>query len=267
MGSTFGSELSVAEKAASEAGKIIKENFGRVAAGYKEDRTVITETDTQCEEIIKSRLLDGFPEYSFLGEETGRIERGERVWVVDPLDGTMNFFMGNPLCCVAIALVENGEPLIGVTFAPILDETFSAAKGEGATLNGLEMHVSRKTDISRSVVSLAHLKDDDSIDNVLRFYGELKEAKARTRQYGTGCLEAAFVASGRLDAWVDLGKKGFIPSPWDTAGGALLVKEAGGRATNYEGKEYRVFSPTGYVATNGTIHDVLLGLVNRAVIK
>ncbi|MBI4214899.1 inositol monophosphatase [archaeon] len=267
MPSLFAKELSVAEKAAQEAGKIVKENFGKVTAGYKPDRTAITETDMQSEELIKSRLLDAFPEDSFLGEETGRVDRGERIWIVDPLDGTMNFFMGNPLCCVSIALVESGKPVIGVTFAPILDELFSATKEGGATLNGLEMRASNKSDISRAVLSLAHLKDNDSVENTLRFYTELKNERVRTRQYGTGCLEAAFVASGRLDAWVNVGNKGFVASPWDTAAGAILVKEAGGRATNYEGNDYLIFEPTGYVCSNRFIHDKVLELINKAVLK
>ncbi len=241
-------ELKSAERAALEAGKILMKHYGRVKAGYKKDGSVITLADGLAEDKIRSILSKDFPGYSFLGEETGLDKRdSEFTWVVDPLDGTTNYSMRNPLFNTAIALVKGDVPVMGVVYCPVQDEMFTAAAGKGAFLNGNAIRVSSTGPGEKSHTGFCHSRSGKTIDEMSRIFSGFKRLNDSFRQYGAAELELAYVASGRLDAFLSIGL-----NPWDVMAGSVLIKEAGGIVTDFQGNGFRMDSKT-LIATNANL--------------
>ncbi len=248
-------ELDVAMSVAKEAGALLLKYFGRVEVSYKEDRSIVTEADIKAEELIRSRIRERFPDHAIVGEEMGGEGLGSLyVWSIDPLDGTTNFVVRNPFFAVSIALTYQAEPLLGVVYYPFADELFRAVKGGGAHLNDSSISVSMRN-LDSSVLTFCNNRDVDSVNRMVEIFGRLKPVNNKFRQMGAGSLELSYVACARVEAFMMVGV-----NPWDVAAGAVLVKEAGGMVTDFEGKEYDLNSKD-ILATNGLVHEDLLRLV------
>jgi myo-inositol-1(or 4)-monophosphatase len=254
-----------AAEIAREAGSRLREFFAQgVATEYKGDVDVVTIADRTSEKLIRRRLGEVFPEDGIFGEE-GTRERLDREfrWYVDPLDGTTNFAHGFPQFCVSLGLEhrspglkqdEDGTLAAAVVYDPMRDELFAAEQGRGALLNGKPLHVSRIPELAESLVGTGFPSRKRHLNPNVHFYHEFTLRSHGVRRAGSAALDLAYVAAGRLEAFWE-----FNLNPWDTAAGILLVKEAGGRVTDFSGRHARLESKE-ILASNGLIHQELLGL-------
>lgn len=252
--------VETAEPIAREAGALLREFWHRgVRTEYKGDVDLVTEADRASEQLIGERLRAAFPEHGIYGEEGTRagLDREFR-WYVDPLDGTTNFAHGFPVFCVVLgcerrrpglAAEEDGEMVAGVIYDPLRDELFSAARGEGARLNGEPMRVSRTKALQEALVGTGFPSHKRHRSPNVHFYQEFTLRSHGVRRAGSAALDLAYVASGRLDGYWE-----FKLNPWDTSAGYLLIEEAGGRITRADGSKFRLDSDEVF-ATNGLIHD------------
>ncbi len=239
--------------AAKKAGEYILKNFNKVKNKDIKDKGgfsgLVSKVDIEAEKIIKKIILKKFPDHNILGEESGKTrKKSDYTWVVDPLDGTHNYLMGSPLFCTAIALTYKNEVILGVIYAPYLKEMFWAEKDKGSFLNGKKIKVSKKTNISQSLFYFCHGYEAKHVRKALKIYNKLKMKATDIRQLGTGGIETAWVAAGRAEGFVIPGGK-----PWDIAPGILLVKEAGGKATDFKNKDWNLKSKD-MICSNGKIH-------------
>ena len=243
--------LEVAIAVAREGGSILMEEFSRpVHISYKGDVDLVTQADRRSEDAIVARLRREFPEHAIIAEEGGGREAiSEFRWHVDPLDGTTNFAHHFPQFAVSIGLEQAGELLVGVVFNPANGELFSAERGQGASLNGQPIHVSRVDRLAMSLLGTGFPTHKRTQNPNIHFYWQFTLASHGIRRVGAAALDLCMVACGRLDGFWEFGLKS-----WDTAAGALIVREAGGRVTDFEGCP---FAPGDRVcvATNGLIHD------------
>lgn len=194
----------------------------------KGQQDYLTKTDGEVELMVRQAIAHKFPNDAFLGEETGGVtDSVARLWIVDPVDGTANFARGVPHFCISLALLENGLPTLGAIYDPMRDELFVAAKGQGARLNGVRMHVS---DVPRLNVASVEVGWNNRLNthDFLRQLSAVIEAGAAIRRAGSGALGLAYVAAGRCDAYVEL-----HINAWDVAAGLLLVTEAGGVVNDF----------------------------------
>jgi myo-inositol-1(or 4)-monophosphatase len=217
--------LDAAENAARKAGELLRKNFGRsqhVNAALAHD--IKLAIDVQAQELISKGLLKEFPEHALFGEE-GIVgdQSSEHQWIVDPLDGTVNYFYRIPHFCVSIALRLKGEIIVGVIYDPIRDEMWSVQKGEKPRLNGQYFNVSQRAELSEAVVSVGLAKTDDTIDSNLPLLQAMIHRVRKCRVLGSAALDMAYVACGRFDAYIERGI-----SLWDVAAGWILVETAGG---------------------------------------
>ena len=254
-------ELEIAVDVAERAGQLLMKFYGKVNARFKKDKSFVTQADLKSEQMIKKILGEKFPNYSFLGEETGLRERNSKyVWVVDPLDGTTNFSITHPFFAVSIALVSSGTPVVGVVHYPFLNETFSAEKQNGAFLNGRSISISRTAKVENSILTFCHSSDASSRQRISSVFGVIKRLNDRFRQMGSASLELCYVACGRTDAFMMVGVKS-----WDVAAGALIVEEAGGKVTDFEGRQFTVNSRD-VLASNGNVHPKLLAMLTAITV-
>ena len=254
------SYLPEVEAIAREAGALLMGYFaGHVTIEYKGDVDLVTEADRASERLIVERLRRHWPEHGIIGEEGVRSDpTAEYRWYVDPLDGTTNFAHGYPVFCVSIGLVRNAanekaEQLeLGVLYDPTRNEMFSAARGQGATLNGKPIHVSQTKTLAESILGTGFPSHKRHKNPNIHFYHQLTLRSHGLRRAGSAALDLANVASGRYDGFWE-----FNLNPWDTAAGALLVQEAGGLVTRFDGSPFRLDSRE-VLASNGVIHQELL---------
>jgi len=217
--------LDIAEKAAREAGKLLRDNFRRrqqVNAVAAHD--VKLQIDVEAQELITDLLLKEFPAHALYGEE-GIVgdQSAEHQWVVDPLDGTVNYFYGIPHFCVSIALRLRGEIMVGVIYDPIRDEMWAGQKGETPKLNDCAFHVSDRADLAEAVISIGLAKTGETINTNFPLLQAMIHRVRKCRVLGSAALDMAYVACGRFDAYIETGI-----SLWDIAAGWLLVENAGG---------------------------------------
>jgi myo-inositol-1(or 4)-monophosphatase len=251
--------VDTAEDIAREAGALLREFYHRgVAAEYKGDVDLVTEADRASERLIGERLHAAFPEHGIYGEEGTR--RGldcEYRWYVDPLDGTTNFAHGFPVFCVVLGCErrgpglkpdEDGEMVAGVIYDPLREEMFSAQRGAGASLNGKPIHVSRTKALQESLIATGFPSHKRHQTPNVHFYQEFTLRSHGVRRAGSAALDLAYVACGRLDAFWE-----FNLNPWDTSAGYLLIEEAGGTITHFDGSRFTLDSREVF-ATNGLIH-------------
>lgn len=251
-------DLDVAIKAAIRASEIIAKSYGNFKElDFKSDIDVVTEVDFKCEEAITNILQEETPEYGIIAEE-GTSFPGEKVWIVDPLDGTINFSHSFPLFGPSIGLCKGNEVLIGVIADPIRKEIFYASKGNGAFLNDLynkgepkRLHVSKVKNMKQAIVasSLPYNRDGEYYQNMGRKFIALEKEIQSTRKLGMAALTMAYIAAGRLEGYIVTGAKS-----WDMAGGIAILEEAGGKITNYKGEPYTLDSFE-WLASNGYLHD------------
>jgi myo-inositol-1(or 4)-monophosphatase len=230
----------------------------------------VTETDFKCQEIIIGMIRRAFPDHGFLAEERGG--EGEPVkqepaglawesdplrpacrWIIDPLDGTVNFAHGFPLFCVSIALEADGRLEYGVIYDPLRDELFEARRGAGASLNGRPIRVTGTDRLDRALIATGFPYDiRERVPETLARLGRMLAITQGVRRGGSAALDLCYVACGRLDGFYEENLK-----PWDTAAGLLIVTEAGGKITTFDGRDYDLDAPN-IVASNGVLHRELV---------
>lgn len=255
-------ELEVAVKAAKEGGSILLKHFKtEIRSEQKNPRDIVTQADLESEQKIISIIKESFPAHSILAEESGLEEKAkDDLWVIDPLDGTSNFFKGQRDFCVLISYVHAGEITVGVTYFPLTDELFVAEKGKGATKNGEPIHVSRETDVQKMYAVTQMTSNLKNRISNLALYGKLL-LKIRNIHVFNACIARglADVAEGIADFHF---RRGF--NYWDFAAGTLLVAEAGGTATDFSGMPVTRDTEDTLIS-NGQAHDQLLKLVEQSV--
>ncbi|HZH35253.1 MAG TPA: inositol monophosphatase family protein [Pyrinomonadaceae bacterium] len=253
--------LNFAANTAREAGRILLEKFGRVLkTSYKGDKNIVTEADLASEEYILGQIRTHFPRHAILAEEAGAvvIEGGESEWrwVIDPLDGTTNFSHGYPCFCVSIGLEKDGKPEIGVIYDPTRDEMFSAERGNGATLNGRKIQASSVETLDNALLVTGFPYDVRKRERFVEQFSKFVLNAQAVRRDGSAALDLAYVACGRFEGFWEEGL-----SPWDTAAGSLIVQEAGGRVSQFDGSNFDIYRPQ-ILATNGLIHEKMLEILS-----
>ncbi len=249
--------INFAIETAVSAGKVLLEKFGKkLDVSKKGDINLVTEADLASEKLIVERIKTHYPKHVILAEESGEnvATDGDRLWkwIIDPLDGTTNFAHGYPCFAVTIALEHKGEIVIGVTYDPTRDEIFAAERGQGATLNGKKISVSRTENLSDSLIVTGFPYDFAKRESVVKNLLKLLFRARGVRRDGSAAIDLAYVACGRFDGFWEEGL-----NPWDVAAGFLLVSEAGGMVTHYDGSSFNIYkSPI--LATNGLIHDEMI---------
>lgn len=249
--------LEGAVEAAYSGGKWLQHYWGGLK-GFEEKSSasdLVTEADRASEAAILAVIKERFPCHAILCEESGSHgdEKGTFLWVIDPLDGTTNYVHQYPFVCVSIGLLIEGEASVSVVYNPISQELFSGVKGYGAHLNGRKIAVSKTTSLSKSLLSTGFAYDrQKNPDNNYRQFCHLTQLTQGVRRAGAAALDLSFVAAGRLDGYWEKGLQ-----PWDVAAAVLLVTEAGGAATSYEGLPLDIFSGR-VLASNGLIHNDLI---------
>ena len=246
----------LAERAARAAGEML-EHHGAFKVKRKSANDFVTEMDVKSEMLIRDMLLSACPEDQFFGEETGGATAAVGRWIVDPIDGTSNFMRGQRIYTISIAYEHDGVLMIGCVYCPGTDELFLAVKGEGATVNGKPIHVA-DTSLSDAIVHLGFgHRIPANRERTLAIFPALTRAVSDVRRTGTAAYDLCCVASGRSDAFLELGL-----NLYDYAAGYVILTEAGGRFTGWEDGEDGVASGNP-LATNGVIHeplrDILLG--------
>jgi myo-inositol-1(or 4)-monophosphatase len=218
---------------------------------------LVTEADHAADEAIQAVIKQAFPAHGIVSEETAeKITNSEFKWIVDPIDGTVNFANGIPICCVSIGLEQNGKMLMGAVYNPIFKEFFFAEKGKGATLNDKKISVSNKSEVLRScLVTGFPYTYLDQPNGPLQAFERLIRKGIPVRRLGSAAIDLCWVAAGRFDGFYE-----HQLNAWDSAAGFIMVEEAGGKVTDLNGGPYSPYQP-GIVATNGIIHEELIGWV------
>lgn len=261
--------LALAVRAANAAGEMLKERFGNpddLQISHKDEgiNNLVTEMDTAAEKLIRE-ILSEREDVVFLGEETGgNQDLTELTWVVDPIDGTVNYAHGLPVWCVSIAVVRNNEPLAGVIRNPNLDETFTAIKGQGAFLNGRKLQVSKEETLRKSLLVTGFPYNiNENPHGTIDMFGAVLRQGIAIRRLGSAALDLAYVAAGRFEGFWEVSLH-----PWDVAAGILILNEAGGSISSYapDGEAYsgeptKAIVTDRIAATNGKIHEELLTLL------
>lgn len=252
--------LVIAQEAALAAGQLQLENLGKIhQIEFKGDINLVTEVDKACEKIIQQKIQGAFPEHDFLAEEGGGDRKhSDYKWIVDPLDGTTNFAHGYPLFCVSIALEYKGEIIVGVVFDPNRNELFSAQKGQGATLNGNRISVSKISSVNAALLStgFAYNVRTAKETNINHFTNMLMKAQA-VRRDGVAAVDLCYVACGRYDGFWELNL-----FPWDVAAGKLILEEAGGKVSLFSGGSFSVYDKE-ILCSNGQIHAEMSSILTK----
>lgn len=241
--------------AAKKAGKILLkkyENFDRTKIKFKSKHEILTSADLAAEKEIIKIIKKNFPEHQILSEEAGEIKtKSDYKWYIDPLDGTTNFSMHNPLWAVSIALSYKNKVVLGLIYSPSLKELFWAQKNNGAYLNNKKISVSNNTE-SKVINAFCHGNTKKHIKTAIKYYTKQKMAKFDARQLGSASVELGYVACGRIESITIPGAKS-----WDVAAGSLLVKEAKGKVTDFNNKNWNLNS-SDIIASNKKVHQQIL---------
>lgn len=246
--------------AAKEAGKLLNDNFQKAKKiSLKGKSDIVTDIDVKAEKIILDLIKSHFPDHDILSEEAGAISGGasKYLWVIDPIDGTTNYYYGMNPYRVGICLLEDKQPVLNVLYNPTKDEAYVAQKGGGAFLNGEKITVSDNIDLKNSVVMFHLSSKEESRLKTLSVLNVIAQESIHVRMYGSSLAQMSYIASGKFDAYFNISLK-----PWDILPGALLIEEAGGKVTDIRGKEITPES-TSVLATNGKVHDQMLKLLEN----
>lgn len=243
------------EQAALKAGHMLLDNKDTHRDIYfKGAVDIVTNFDARSQEMILEHLSALFPDHDYLAEEGLSEERGSPFrWIFDPIDGTTNFAHGFPVYCVSIALEFQREIVLGVIYDPMRDELFSSVRGEGAHLNGKRIHVSTIRELNRSLLATGFPYDvwKSRVNNIDHFIHFIRKAQA-IRRCGSAAIDLCYVACGRFDGFWELKL-----NPWDVAAASLILTEAGGRISNFQGAPFDVFGKE-TMGSNGLIHDQMI---------
>jgi len=239
---------------AREAGALLMQYFDQsVKIEYKGEADLVTIADRKSEALIRERIHAQFPGHDILGEEEGFKDTGsEYRWYVDPLDGTTNFAHGYPVFCVSMALQHKEEMIAGLCYDPTRNELFAAERGKGAYLNERPIHVSKVAKLAESLVATGFPSHKRHKNPNIHFYHQITLRSHGVRRPGSAALDLCSVACGRFDGFWE-----FNLNPWDTAAGVLIVEEAGGRVSDFQGGIFQLNSRE-TLASNGLLHDALV---------
>jgi len=243
---------------AREAGSLLTEYFHQgLKIEYKGDADLVTAADRASEALIRERIKKSFPAHDVLGEEQGLNDQGSDYrWYVDPLDGTTNFAHGYPVFCVSMALEQRSggahKRIAGVVYDPTREEMFTAELGKGAHLNGKPIHVSKAAKLKESLVATGFPSHKRHTNPNIFFYHQITLRTHGVRRAGSAALDLCNVACSRFDAFWE-----FNLNPWDTAAGTLVVEEAGGKVSSFDGSLFQLNSRE-TLASNGLIHEALV---------
>ena len=246
---------------ATEAGaKIIKEYFDKsFTISNKEGiNNLVTEVDHKSEHAIIEVIKNDFPSHFILSEEAGALEQdSEYKWIIDPIDGTVNYANGIPICCVSIGIEKAGKMIMGAVFNPFINEFYFAERGQGATLNDKKISVTKRTEVIKSCLvtgfPYTYINEENG---PLQVFEKFIRKGIPVRRLGSAAIDLCWVAAGRFDGFYE-----HQLSAWDSAAGFIIVEEAGGKVTNLKGDTYNPYQP-GLIATNGLIHDEIVRIVN-----
>jgi myo-inositol-1(or 4)-monophosphatase len=252
--------IQLARDAALEAGAFLKESVGKVRQierKFGQETNLVTEIDKKAEEIIINAIRKKYPDHDFLAEESGSHNKTSEVrWIIDPLDGTLNFTHGVPLYSVSIAVEVRGEVVAGVVYEPNLGELFAAEKGKGAFLNGKRIRVSSVDNLIESMVvtGFPYTIQSNPGNAIEHFVNLLMHAQG-VRRLGSAAVDLCYVACGRFEAFWEV-----TLSPWDMAAGVLIVEEAGGRFTDFRGAPTTIYNKQ-VLTSNGIVHDKVVEIL------
>lgn len=248
-------------KSISESGKILQENFRKDFRIESKDTisNLVTEIDKKSEAKIIEIIQAEFPSHYILTEESGEIKtESEFKWIIDPIDGTINYAHSIPICCISIGLEKAGELFMGAVYNPFMDELFFAEKNSGAFLNNEKIFVSKEDDIRKSLLVTGFpYNTSEEPDLQLKIFDNIVGSDIPIRRLGSAALDLCWTANGRFDGFWE-----FNLNAWDVAAGALILTEAGGVLSDFEGKEYSIYNKQ-ILATNGKIHNQLLSVIQN----
>jgi len=250
----------IAITAAKNAGLILKKNLGKPRSiEYKGVIDIVTEMDRKAEDLIIKTIKKEFPEHGILTEESNeRKSSSEYRWIIDPLDGTTNYSHGYPVFCVSIALEKEGEIILGVVYDPVLGELFTAEKDKGAFVNNKKIKVSKVRELTKSLLATGFPYDvRTSRQNNLDHFSNFAVKAQAIRRAGSAALDMCYVAYGRFDGFWEIKLK-----PWDTAAAMLIIREAGGMVTDFNGGPFSMYSGE-TLASNGLIHNEMLNVLHH----
>lgn len=251
----------IAWEAAHAAGTLIRENWQRPKEiAYKGAIDLVTSVDRDAERCIVNILRQNFSDHSILAEEETDVTGSHNSyrWIIDPLDGTTNFAHGYPQFCVSIGLEHQQDMLLGVVYDPIRRECFSAIRGQGAKLDGQAIRVSATAELDQALLATGFPYDQrENADFYLSFFKAFMTRSQGIRRAGSAALDLCYVACGRLDGFWELKLR-----PWDTAASSLIVKESGGRISNFSGNDFSIRSNE-TMASNDAIHTAMLEVMEQ----
>lgn len=260
--------LETAKEAAAGSGKLLMDWFGKRAkmdVSRKGPRDYVTAADLSSQDFITGLIGERYPGHRILAEEGFRpgeipCKKDEWLWIIDPLDGTVNFLHGIPVFTVSIALAAGVDLRVAVVHQPATGEMFTAIKNEGAFLNGKKITTSRRTEVSESVIATGfpYNRNETEINNLDHFNNFFPRVRG-IRRMGTAALDLSWVAAGRFDGFWELHL-----NPWDVAAGSLLVREAGGRVSDLAGGNDYIYSGR-ITASNSLIHDEMLLILGKGL--
>ncbi|RPD40671.1 inositol monophosphatase family protein [Chitinophaga barathri] len=246
-------------KATQAGAKVLQEYFnGTFTVSHKSSvNDLVTEADKKAEAAIIQTIQADFPDHQILSEEIGAITTSSTIkWIIDPIDGTVNFAHGIPICCVSVGVEQDGEMILGAVYNPLMNELFFAQKGFGATLNDKRISVSTKTNMANACLVTGFAYQYESTANPLDVLQRFIRQGLPVRRLGSAAIDLCWVACGRFDGFWE-----HHLNAWDSAAGFLIVQEAGGKVTDFSGKTYSPYQKQ-ILATNGHIHNDLLKEIN-----
>ncbi len=248
-------------KAAIESGKIIKEYFETKFIIESKDviSNLVTEVDKKSESKIIEVIRNEFPNHNILSEEIGALDTDSDVkWIIDPIDGTINYAHSIPICCVSIGVEKKGEIILGLVYNPMSGELFFAEKGKGAFLNDKKISVSKEYNLYKSLLVTGFPYDTSNNPyKPVKVFAEFVNSDIPIRRLGSAALDLCWTACGRFDGFWE-----YNLNPWDVAAGYLIMTEAGGLVSDFEGNNFSVYNKE-ILATNGLIHNHMLRMIKN----
>jgi len=257
--------LNIAIEAAREAGKFLKYHMGKVQEVKQKGAhsiNLVTEIDRLSEEKIIGKIKQHFPTHDILAEESGTAhgKTSSFKWIIDPLDGTTNYTHSYPVYAVSIALAQDDDLVLGVIYDPNFDELFTAERGNGTYLNGKRLHATKTDALINSLLATGFPYNvRENPDHAIEHFDNFLMEVQGIRRLGSAALDLAYVAAGRLDGFWEVQL-----NPWDLAAGVLLIREAGGKVTDFDGNPFRI-SQKRVLASNGCIHDEMMRVLKKAI--